>query len=296
MDAEDRPYAALRDRLVGFEGVIMLLGVADTGKTELAKLIVADALANGSTVAFVDGDVDSELAGPPTTAGLKYVDDLADLSPDVPPEEMRFVGSTTPQGVVLPHVVAVASLVKLARPNADVIIVDTSGVVTGVVGQTLKYHLAELIQPDLVVALQRGEELEPTTGMLRRFLSMKIATVEPAPEVETPSPVDRQERRAKAFAGALTPPLQRWRVQTTVFAPTLPDGFDPERLDGMLVGVLDDQGRCLGLGALEHDNGVLRVATHFGDAMRGLRLGSMRIDLETFETKRVRLRQLIFGI
>ncbi len=295
-EVTDSAYAALRDRLVGFDGVIMLLGVADTGKTELAKLIAADALADGKTVAFVDGDVGSSVAGPPATTGLKYVSDIADLDPAVAPSEMRFVGSTTPQGVVLPHVVAVVSLVELARPNADLVVVDTSGVVAGVVGQTLKYHLAELIRPDLVVALQRGEELEPMIGMLRRFLSMKIATVEPAPEVETPSPLERQERRSKAFAAALSPPLQRWRVQTTVFAPTLPDGFDPVRLDGMLVGVLDDEGRCLGLGALEHDEGVLRVATHHGDAMRGLRLGSMRIDLETFDTQRVRLRQLIFGI
>ena len=40
----------------------------------------------------------------------------------------------------------------------------------------------------------------------------------------------------------------------------------------------------------------MRVLTRHGDAMRGLRLGSMRIDLETFETDPVRLRQLIFGI
>jgi polynucleotide 5'-kinase involved in rRNA processing len=292
----DNPYAALRDRLVGFNGVIMLLGLADTGKTELAKLIVSDAIAGGSSVAFVDGDVGSSVAGPPSTTGLKFVTDIADLDPAIAPAEMRFVGSTTPQGVVLPHVVAVAALVEQARPNVDLVVIDTSGVVAGVVGQTLKYHLAELIRPDLVVALQRGEELEPTIGMLRRFLSMKIATVEPASEVESPSPLERQERRSKAFGAALSPPVQRWRVQTTVFAPTLPEGFDPARLDGMLVGVLDDQGRCLGLGALEHDDGVLRVATHHGDAMRGLRLGSMRIDLETFDTQRVRLRQLIFGI
>ncbi len=292
----DHPYAALRDRLVGFNGIVMLLGMAETGKTELAKLIVADAVASGTSVAFVDGDVGSSLAGPPATTGLKYVSDVADLDPSVAPVEMRFVGSTTPQGVVLPHVVAVASLVEIARPNAELIVVDTSGIVAGVVGQTLKYHLWELIRPDLVIALERGEELEPIIGMLRRFLSARIATAEPASEVIAPSPLERQERQSKAFAAALAPPLQRWRVQTTVFAPTLPDGFDPSRLDGMLVGVLDDQGRCLGLGVLEHDDGVLRVATHHGDAMRGLRLGSMRVDLETFDTQRVRLRQLIFGI
>jgi polynucleotide 5'-hydroxyl-kinase GRC3/NOL9 len=292
----DRPYEALRDRLVGFTGVIMLLGLADTGKTGLAKLLVSDALAEGMSVAFVDGDVESGVAGPPATAGLKYVTDIADLEPSVPPAEMRFVGSTSPQGVVLPHVVAVSALVEIARPNADLVVVDTSSEVTGVVGQTIKYHLAELIRPDLVIALERGEELEPTIGMLRRFLSMKIATTAPAEDGEPRSPLERMERRAKAFASALSPPLQRWRVQTTVFAPTLPEEFDPTRLDGMLVGVLDDQGRCLGLGALEYAEGVLRVATHHGDAMRGLRLGSMRIDLETFDTQRVRLRQLIFGI
>ncbi len=96
----DHPYAALRDRLFGFNGIVMLLGMAETGKTELAKLIVADAVASGTSVAFVDGDVGSSLAGPPATTGLKYVSDVADLDPSVAPVEMRFVGSTTPQGAM----------------------------------------------------------------------------------------------------------------------------------------------------------------------------------------------------
>jgi polynucleotide 5'-kinase involved in rRNA processing len=99
-----------------------------------------------------------------------------------------------------------------------------------------------------------------------------------------------------AFRRAFEPDLQRWRVHTSVFAPTLPEGFDLSRLEGMLVGVQNESGECLGLGALEHDDGVVRVATRYGDQMRGLRLGSMRINLETFDTSRVRLRQLIFGI
>ena len=36
--------------------------------------------------------------------------------------------------------------------------------------------------------------------------------------------------------------------------------------------------------------------TNSGDDMRGLRLGSLRIDLETFELTRLRLRELMFGI
>ncbi len=291
-----RAYAALRERLADVSGVVMLIGAPETGKTTLAKLLVLDAIDAGRTVAYVDGDVASTVAGPPGCVGLKYVETAADLDPAVAAAEMRFVGSISPQGVVLPHVVAVGSLVEIARPRADLVILDTSSVVGGVVGQTLKYHLWELAQPALGVALQRGEELEPIIGMLRRFLSAKIATIDPPSDAPPPSPTERHARQADAFRAALFAPLQRWRVQTTVFAPTLPDEFDIDRLDGMLVGVQDDEGRCLGLGVVESVDGVLRVATHHGEEMRGLRLGSLRVDLETFDTQRVRLRQLIFGI
>ncbi len=291
-----RVYGSLRDRMVGVTGVVMLIGAAETGKTTLAKLLILDALDAGLSVAFVDGDVASTIAGPPGCVGLKYVKSPADLDPDTPPAEMRFVGSTSPQGVVLPHVVAVASLVEAGRSQADVVIVDTTSVVGGVVGQTLKYHLWELTKPDLGIALQRGEELEPIIGMLRRFFSAKITTAEPPNDATPPSPTERQTRQSDAFGRALASPLPRWRVQTTVFAPTLPEEFDLDRLNGMLVGVQDDEGRCLGLGVVESTGGVLRVATHLGEEMRGLRLGSLRVDLETFTTQDVRLRQLIFGI
>ncbi len=291
-----QPYGSLRERLHGIPGVVMLIGAPDTGKTTLARLLLNDAVESGMTGAFVDGDVAASTVGPPTCVGLKWVkseEDFADLGQA---DELRFVGSTEPQGVVLPHVVAAASLIDVARRSAEFIVLDTTGVVSGVVGQTLKYHLMELCQPSLVVALHRGEELEPIVGMLRRFLSARVAMAEPLPELLPLSPVERFESRQAAFADALSEPMQRWRVQTTVFAPTLPEEFDRSRLEAMLVGVLDDHGRCLGLGVLEVKEGVVKVVTRHGEAMRGLRLGSMRVDLETFETQRVRLRQLIFGV
>ena len=59
---------------------------------------------------------------------------------------------------------------------------------------------------------------------------------------------------------------------------------------------MDGAGRCLGLGALEHEEGILRVLTNYGEEMRGLRLGSLRVDLESFEVHRVRLNELLFGL
>lgn len=296
MVAPDQPYLSLRERLHGTSGVVMLIGAVDTGKTTLGRLILEDALDSGMAAAYVDGDIGVPMVGPPACVGLRKVKSAEDLVDMGTADELRFVGSTSPQGVILPYVVSVAALVDIARSEAELVILDTTGEVSGVVGQTIVYHLMELCKPTLVIAMHRGQEMDPITGMLRRFLSARVAMANPPPGMVVPTPTERRLARVEAFATALPPPLQRWRVQTSVFAPTLPEEFDLSRLDGMLVGVQDDKGRCLGLGALEYGDGVVRVATRHGEEMRGLRLGSMRLDLDTFDTSRVRLRQLIFGV
>ncbi|MEN8239636.1 MAG: Clp1/GlmU family protein [Actinomycetota bacterium] len=293
---DDASYEALRERVTGLEGVVMVIGDAETGKTTLARMLLRDAVEHGRTVAYVDGDVAASTVGPVGCVGLKIVSSLDQCDSLAVPDELRFVGAVEPNGVVLPHVVAVTALIDIAKEHADLVICDTTGVVTGVVGQTLKYHLVELAQPELVVAIRRGQELDPVIGMLRRFLSTRVAEIDLPPDVVPVSPIDRQDARAKALHADLGDDPPRWRVQTTVFAPTLPDGFDVSRLNGMLVGVQDERGRCLGLGVLEHVDGTVKVATRFGDEMRGLRLGSIRVDLDTFATSRVRLRELIFGV
>lgn len=289
-------FLSLRERVMGQRGVIMLIGAADTGKTSLGKLLVKDALGRGTTAAFVDADVGDSTVGPLACAGLKFVKSAAMLEALSQPDGLRFVGSTTPTGVVLQHVVAATALVDIARRDADVVILDTTSVVAGVRGQTLKYHLMELCAPSLVIALQRGGELEPIVGMLRRFLSARVAVTAPDQTLLPPSPLARRAAQREAFAAEFGPNLQRWKVQSSVFAPTLPEGFDNTKLHGMLVGIQDGTGGCLGLGALLADGASLSVVTRHGDKMEGLRLGSMRIDLETFETEPVRLRQLMFGI
>jgi polynucleotide 5'-kinase involved in rRNA processing len=175
-------------------------------------------------------------------------------------------------------------------------VVDTTAVAAGVSGETLKYHKAELCRPDLVIALQRGEEMEPVVGMLRRFLDVEVVTAPTDPGLNPLGPDDRAKMRAQAFATALKPPLDRWKVRPTVFAPTLPVGLNLGRLDKVLVGVQDSTGGCLGLGILQVEDDTLRVMTNVGEGMTGLRLGSIRIDPDTYEGVAINLRELMFGI
>ncbi len=289
-------HASLRERVVGEHGVVMLIGAADTGKTTLGKELIRDALAAGRTTAYVDADIGAATVGPPACVGLTVIESSAGLQTLHRADELRFVGSTTPDGVVLPHTVAAAAMVERAKRSADFIVLDTTSVVAGVVGQTLKYHLCELTQPALVIALQRGNEMEPIIGMIKRFLGMRVARSQPKPTQPILDPVTRNELLAKEFADAFSGNVDRWRVQPNVFAPTLPEGFDLSRLHSMLVGVQGTNGRCLGLGVLEHKDDVLRVVTPQGEHMTGLRLGSLRLDLEKFTTTRIRLRELFFSL
>jgi polynucleotide 5'-kinase involved in rRNA processing len=275
---------------------VVLIGGMDTGKSTTAAAIAREALHRGRSVALIDADIGNSTIGPPACVGLKVVRSEADLVDRHVADRLHFVGGTSPDRLVLQHVIATTALAHAGGAAADLVIVDTTGSVSGVVGQTLKYHKVELIRPDLVMALQRGGELEPVVGMLRRFFAVDVLTLPADPDVVPSAPDARALARSQAFADAFAEPLDRWRVRETVFAPTLPMGLDLNRLDGVLVGVQDGSGGCLGLGRLEYRDDVLRVVTNAGEGMQGLRLGSLRLDPDTLELTSVNLRELIFGI
>jgi polynucleotide 5'-hydroxyl-kinase GRC3/NOL9 len=277
-------------------GVVMMIGAPDTGKTSLARSILEAAVHAGRRVAYVDGDLGQTTVGPPTCVGLKWVQEPGDLAQLSRADALRFVGGITPDRFQLQQVIGVASLVDVARAEADLIVIDTTGAVSGVVGQTLKYHKTELCRPDTIFALQRGSELEPIIGMLERFFSVDVVSLPVHPEVAPVSPEERTTTRARRFAEAIADSDERWRVRPTVFAPSLPTGLDLARLDNMLVGVHDGVGNCLGLGILEYDDGALRVLTAVGEGMKGLRLGSVVLDRSTWRTTTVNLKEIMFGL
>ncbi|MGB8360939.1 MAG: Clp1/GlmU family protein [Acidimicrobiia bacterium] len=280
----------------GQPGVTMLIGGLDTGKTTLAIDAIRHAIDNGLTAVLVDADVGISTIGPPACVGLKVFAEERDFESLHVPDRLHFVGAITSTRLVLQQVVATAVMVEQARHLGEVIVIDTTAVAAGVSGETLKYHKTELCRPDHVIALQRGEEMEPVVGMLRRFLDVEVTTAPTDPGLNPLGPDERAHMRAAAFAAALQPPLERWKVRPTVFAPTLPVGLNLGRLHNVLVGVQDSTGGCLGLGILQVEDETLRVMTSVGEGMTGLRLGSIRMDPETYEGTMINLRELMFGV
>ncbi|MBI4260153.1 MAG: hypothetical protein HY658_06265 [Actinobacteria bacterium] len=291
-------YQLLIERAVTRANTVALVGGLDSGKTTTALRMIRAALEHGRTTAFLDVDLGQKSVGPPATVGMKLVRSAADLEPAVlaVADSIYFVGATSPQGHLLPVVAGAASLLARAREaGAEFVVVDTSGLVSGVYGQILKYHKVDLLRPELVIGLKRGGELDPILGILNRFFATDVAALPVHPEVVPTSVEQRAANREEAMRRYFAEPLQRYRVKPTVFMPALPALFELEELDRLLVGLSDGAGSTIGMGYLEHsaDEGVLRLISPVAEAPKALRLGSVRLD-EAFRAKRVDLRNL-FG-
>ena len=280
-------------------GCIVLLGGIDTGKTTFGLSVAEAARKRGMRVAYVDADIDHSTVGPPGCEGLKFCQDLerVDQQTIAAADALGFVGSVTPQGHSFALATATAQLVALARESdADLIVVDTSAYISGVYAEVLKYRKLQLVRPDAVVGFQRGEELEPILSTVARFFSIPVTALKVGPGVRERFVEERASYREARLRSYFLPPLSRWRVKPTVFMPTLPPEIDPARLDGLMVGLDDGKGSCMGIGVLEFDQEerVLRMVSSVSEPARGLLLGTVRITTEGQVIGRVTVREL-FG-
>ncbi len=285
------------ERVLADPGVVMLVGDIDTGKTTFALELARRAVSAGIPTAVVDADIVQSTIGPPTTVGMKLCGAETGFDRDAlrAADSLGFVGSLVPKGHLLPQVTSTAKLVGRARDGgARLIVIDTTGLVSGIYGQTLKFFKMDLVRPNTIVALERGGELEPILGIARRFTPADVLEI-PAPDDAVSRSVDermafREEQFAAYFANA-----SRWKVKPIVFMPALPPDFDLALLDGLLVGMEDGDGGCVGIGVLEHDPGedILRMVSPVTEGVRGLRLGSVRIDVSGRSKGPVDLRHLL---
>jgi polynucleotide 5'-kinase involved in rRNA processing len=291
----DRAY----ERLLESPGVVLLLGALDTGKTTFGVELARRAGAAGIPTAIVDADIVQSTVGPPTTVGLKYFDSTSDTGREALriADGLGFVGSLIPKGHLLPLVTSTAKLVtKAKQAGSRLVIVDTTSLVSGLYGQTLKFFKMEIVMPDFVVAFERGGELEPLVGMAQRFTPAEVMELGVSSDVTMRSVEDRMAFREQQFASYFATGTSRWRVRPTVFMPSLPPDFDLALLEGLVVGMEDGKGDCVGIGVLEYEaaEDILRMLSPVTEGVRGLRLGSIRMEPSGRSRGPVDLRQL-FG-
>lgn len=223
-------------------GTLLVLGAQDAGKSSLCRWLVGQLDRGLERVALVDCDPGQTTVGVPGCLGL------AMTGPWEAPAALWFVGATSPPGNLLPLVVGAARLAHQARNRgAQVVILDGCGLVDGALARVLHLHLAHGAGVDHLIALERDGELESLLRLLtqdgRRVDRLKVSGV-----ARTRDREERRRHREERFAAHFSDARTRLVSPRRVFGRDWAPGAGEDLEEGTVLGLLDAEGFCLGLG------------------------------------------------
>ncbi len=194
---------------------VMVIGAADRGKSTFCNILSSLLLQAGAKVAFVDGDIGQKDVGPPATISLAYAQSNLTLSA-LPAHALYFIGAVNPSAHFITMIIGTQRMVEQAE--GDYVIVDTTGHVTGR-GKTLKALLCEALRPDIIVMLEKEEEL---SGIYRAHRHLNIIRLPPSSLAKGKSPSMRRAARQKAFADYFASAMElNFELSQLVFQRTL---------------------------------------------------------------------------
>ena len=180
------------------KGICLILGAADTGKTTLAAALARHATSS-RPVGIIDADIGQSHIGPPTTVGWAIVNDPRVDFSQLTIGGISFVGDITPVGHLLQLTAAIAQCVQQVSKSAKLIIIDTPGFIRGPAASALWWTVQRLLKPDLILAVQRDDELSDILAGLKSF-QMHLELICSPPQIPLKSPQNRQSYRRNQFS------------------------------------------------------------------------------------------------
>ncbi|WP_297519320.1 Clp1/GlmU family protein [Thermococcus sp.] len=177
---------------------VMVVGGTDSGKTTLVTFLANELLHEGLRVALVDSDVGQKGILPPATVSLALPEEYFSNPGELVGIAHYFIGTISPGQYVGEMAIAVKRLTEIASSIADVVLVDTTGFVTGP-GAEMKRLKAELVRPDLTVVLEHDGELDYLVRLLSPHTTVLRLGV--SPSARKHSAEERRSVRAEKWRG-----------------------------------------------------------------------------------------------
>jgi polynucleotide 5'-hydroxyl-kinase GRC3/NOL9 len=276
-------WIELGKKVVKRAGIALVIGKTDAGKSTLIRYLLQLALNQRRRVAVVDADIGQASFGPPTCMSLTLWPEFSPAAPDAR-SILRFIGSTSPAGHLLQVVVGVKLLVERAlMSKAELILIDTSGMVQGPLGILLKRHKIELVHPTHLLVLQKEQEMEGLLERLHLMSGTEVYRLPVSPQSRSRSAAERRAYRQQRFAAYFQDFPARW---INLSHPRyLLSGFSPSM--GRLLGLLDASGETLGLGVIRrYGSGRIELITPVTslDTIRILQPARIRLGRDWSET------------
>jgi polynucleotide 5'-hydroxyl-kinase GRC3/NOL9 len=145
--------------LIKKKGIVMMLGMSDSGKSTLVRHLIRMSIKEGVRVSLVDSDVGQSSLGLPGTVSMRVFRNLTDYE-EFRPERMFYLGVVNPATAISFLVQTTKNMVDICRRQTDLVFVDTTGLVSGGIGKTMKIAKIRAIRPEWIVAVRKGYELE----------------------------------------------------------------------------------------------------------------------------------------
>jgi polynucleotide 5'-hydroxyl-kinase GRC3/NOL9 len=188
------------DTICTTSSLSIVIGPVDSGKSTFCMVLANHALTAGRRPALIDTDPGQSDVGPPATLGMMLVRHQMRYPDDTSPAALHFIGATTPVGHLADITAGVVRLTHVARDEgADLLIVNTSGLVTGP-GRALKASKIAALTPDHVVSIAPNGETDAILKNLRRTATPTIHRLLPSQHARTRNAIERKQRRERQFS------------------------------------------------------------------------------------------------
>lgn len=189
------------DELVASRERVLILGGIDAGKTTFCSLLLKLKQQAGMSVGFVDLDAGQTTVGPPAAFSGVLIRKPYELLHALTPDSLAFLGDVSPvRHIALALSGARRVLDDLTPLQPDSIVIDTDGYIAGWHGRAYKLMLIDLLRPQVIVALQRKNELAPILEALRRRADWRLYELPVPQTILRKSPPARAQYRRAAFA------------------------------------------------------------------------------------------------
>ncbi len=228
--------------------VVVILGEIDCGKSSLCTYLLNKLINGKNKVAVLDGDLGQADIGPSATIGYgltsKCIPELYNLKL----RNAFFVGVTSPITALSKIIEGLTAMeAEVLQGQADFVLVNTDGFVSGDIAIKYKTDLVQALKPDVIIAVQMKDELTPLIASLQ----MPVFTVEPSFALKQRPPEKRKILREMTYARYLkNAKLQCYPKSQVIIEPrgAIPKKQEPEK--GLLVGLCGRGSKFLGIGVL----------------------------------------------
>jgi polynucleotide 5'-hydroxyl-kinase GRC3/NOL9 len=155
----------LAKSLMQHTGSTVLIGAINSGKSTLTQYLLRCFIENHTTIALVDTDIGQSSLGIPGTITMKVFKNPNDIEA-FHAEKTFFIGSLNPAQKIPIMIEGTKALVKKAQKKSDRILVDTTGLIHGETGVTLKIGKINAVKSEQIITLEKDTELEHILAMV----------------------------------------------------------------------------------------------------------------------------------